>query len=229
MWVQGMALTRHGVFLCGIVAFSAILSACSQSEADSADGTNHAPTISGTPGTSVAQDAAYSFTPTAADSDSDPLIFGIDAKPAWAVFDTSTGKISGTPAAADVGTYRGIVVWVSDGKSQTLLPAFDLTVSGTSTTNRAPLISGTPTTSVVAGTAYTFRPTASDPDGNVLTFSILNRPAWASFSATDGTLTGTPLVANVGTFASVTISVRKTIDEMRLIPGTLRRSSTGRR
>ena len=207
MWVQGMALTRHGVFLCGIVALSAILSACSQSEADSADGTNHAPTISGTPGTSVAQDAAYSFTPTAADSDNDPLIFGIDAKPAWAVFDTSTGKISGTPAAADVGTYRGIVVWVSDGKSQTLLPAFDLTVSGTSTTNRSPAISGTPAVSVVAGAAYTFTPTASDPDGDTLTFSIRNRPAWASFSAVDGTLSGTPLVANAGTFADINISV----------------------
>ena len=207
MWVQGMALTRHGIFLCGIVAFSAILSACSQSEADSVDGTNHAPTITGTPGTSVAQDAAYLFTPTAADSDSDPLIFGIDAKPTWAMFNTSTGEITGTPTAADVGTYRGIVVWASDGKSQTLLPAFDLTVTGTSTTNRSPSISGTPTASVVAGAAYTFTPTASDPDGDTLTFSIRNRPAWASFSAVDGTLSGTPLVANVGTFADINISV----------------------
>ena len=202
-----MVRTRHGIFLWGIVACSAILSACSQSEADSADGTNHAPTINGTPGTTVVQDAAYSFTPTAADSDSDPLIFGIDAKPAWAAFNTSTGQVSGTPVAADVGTYRGVVVWVSDGKSQTLLPAFDLTVTGTSTTNRSPSISGTPTVSVVAGTAYTFTPTASDPDGDTLTFSIRNRPAWASFSAVDGTLSGTPLVANVGTFADINISV----------------------
>jgi hypothetical protein len=194
--------------LWGVVALSAILSACTQGDATGlAGGTNHAPTISGTPGTTVAQDAAYSFTPTAADSDNDPLIFGIDAKPAWAAFNTSTGQISGTPTAANVGTYRGIVVWVSDGKSQTLLPAFDLTVTGNATTNRAPSISGTPTVSVVAGTAYTFRPTASDPDGNALTFSIRNRPAWASFSAADGTLSGTPLVANVGTFADINISV----------------------
>jgi len=60
---------------------------------------------------------------------------------------------------------------------------------------------------VVAGTAYTFTPTASDPDGNALTFSILNRPSWASFSAADGTLAGTPLVANVNTFANIVISV----------------------
>ena len=203
-----MARTRHGIFLWGVVALSAILSACSQGSADdSASGTNHAPTISGTPATSVTQDTAYSFTPTAVDSDSDPLIFGVDGKPVWAMFNTSTGQLSGTPTAAQVGTFRGIVVWVSDGKSQTLLPAFDLTVSGPSATNSAPSISGTPTASVVAGTAYTFTPTASDPDGDALTFSIRNRPAWASFSATDGKLSGTPLVADVGTFADINISV----------------------
>ena len=112
-----MALTRHGIFLCGIVALSAILSACTQSEADSVDGVNSGPTISGTPGTSVAEDTAYSFKPTAADSNNDPLIFGIDAKPVWAMFNTSTGEVSGTPTAADVGVYPGIVVWVSDGES----------------------------------------------------------------------------------------------------------------
>ncbi len=193
----------------GIVVFAAMLSACTQEDAASlADGTNHAPTISGTPGTAVTQDVAYSFTPAAADSDNDPLIFGVDAKPVWAMFNTSTGQISGTPTAADVGTYRGIVVWVSDGQSQTLLPAFDLTVSSsTSSPNRAPTISGTPMASVVAGSAYTFRPTASDPDGNALTFSIRNRPTWASFNTADGTLSGTPLVANVNTYADIVISV----------------------
>ena len=203
-----MARTRNAIVLWGLVAFSTILSACTQGDANNlAAGPNNAPTISGIPGTTVAQNTAYSFTPTAADTDGDPLIFGIDAKPVWAMFNTSTGQISGTPTAADVGTYRGIVVGVSDGKSQTLLPAFDLTVTGAVAANRAPSISGTPTASVVAGTAYTFTPTASDPDGNALTFSILNRPAWASFSAADGTLSGMPLVANVGTFANVVISV----------------------
>ena len=202
-----MVRERHGFLLCGIVAFSAILSACSQGSAsDPSSATNQPPTISGTPRTSVVQDRTYSFTPTAADTDNDPLIFGIDAKPAWATFDTATGQISGTPGSADVGPYPHIVVWVSDGKSQTLLPAFDLTVAGPDA-NRPPSVSGAPTTSVVAGTAYTFTPTASDPDDDPLTFSISNPPAWATFSATDGKLSGTPSAANVGTFADITISV----------------------
>jgi hypothetical protein len=193
----------------GIVAVGAVLAACGGEDpaTDTTNGANQAPTISGTPGTSVSQNAAYAFTPTASDPDGDPLIFGVDAKPVWAMFNTATGQLSGTPTAADAGTYRGIVIWVSDGKTQTLLPAFDLTVVGGTSVNRAPTISGTPSPSVAAGGAYTFTPTASDPDGNALTFSIVNRPTWASFSATNGRLQGTPQMTNVGTASNIVISV----------------------
>jgi hypothetical protein len=62
-------------------------------------------------------------------------------------------------------------------------------------------------TSVLQGTAYSFQPTAADPDGNALTFSIVNRPAWASFDAATGRLSGTPSAANVGTTTGIVISV----------------------
>jgi hypothetical protein len=204
-----MLHARHGLRWWGVLVFGAVLAACGGEDpaADAGTTGNKAPAISGTPGVAAKQGSPYSFTPAATDADNDPLIFGVDAKPAWATFSTTTGELAGTPTSADVGTYRGIVVWVSDGKAQTLLPAFDLTVSGNSTTNNAPSISGAPAASVVAGTAYTFTPVASDQDGNALTFSIRNKPVWASFSATDGKLSGTPLVANVGTFADIAISV----------------------
>ena len=41
-------------------------------------------------------------------------------------------------------------------------------------TNTAPTISGSPTTSMNVGEAYSFTPTASDPDNDTLTFSINN-------------------------------------------------------
>jgi hypothetical protein len=58
--------------------------------------------------------------------------------------------------------------------------------------NRAPVISGTPATSVTRDDRYFFAPAASDPDGDMLTFSIDNQPAWAAFDNSTGTLTGTP-------------------------------------
>jgi hypothetical protein len=71
--------------------------------------------------------------------------------------------------------------------------------------NQAPTISGTPAASVQAGTAYTFTPSAQDADGNTLTFSITNKPSWASFDAQTGRLSGTP--AEVGSFANIVIAV----------------------
>jgi hypothetical protein len=60
---------------------------------------------------------------------------------------------------------------------------------------------------VAASAAYSFAPVASDPDGNALTFTIQNKPSWAAFNAATGALTGTPATANVGSFASIVISV----------------------
>jgi hypothetical protein len=73
--------------------------------------------------------------------------------------------------------------------------------------NGAPSISGTPEVSVVAGQAYSFSPTASDPDGNTLSFSIENRPAWATFSAATGRLSGTPSSSAVGEYIEIRVKV----------------------
>ncbi len=54
---------------------------------------------------------------------------------------------------------------------------------------------------------YSFTPTVSGAAGATLAFSIQNKPAWAAFDSSDGALTGTPGVADVGTDANVLISV----------------------
>ena len=72
--------------------------------------------------------------------------------------------------------------------------------------NEAPTISGSPATSVIAGSPYKFTPTAG-PTGDTLTFSIRNQPSWASFSPTTGELSGTPKSANVGSDSNIVISV----------------------
>ena len=49
--------------------------------------------------------------------------------PAWAGFDTSTGRLSGTPTDSDAATYGDIAIVVSDGTDTAPLPAFDITVT----------------------------------------------------------------------------------------------------
>ena len=72
--------------------------------------------------------------------------------------------------------------------------------------NTPPTISGKPATSVMVQHAYAFQPTASDADHNRLTFSISNRPWWASFSTATGKLSGTPQSAS-NTYSGVGICV----------------------
>src|SRR5690606_7665907 len=54
---------------------------------------------------------------------------------------------------------------------------------------------------------YVFVPTASDPNGDALTFSISNRPSWASFDPSSGTLSGTPGPGDIGSYNGIRISV----------------------
>jgi hypothetical protein len=114
---------------------------------------NRAPTIGGTPATSVQVGQAYAFQPTAADADSNALTFSIANRPAWGAFSTSTGRLTGTPAAANVGTYSGVAISVTDGQASASLAPFSIAVTQSA--------AGTATLSWVAPTQNT--------DGSALT------------------------------------------------------------
>ena len=166
---------------------------------------NDTPTISGIPPTSVVAGSNYSFKPSATDPAGKVLTFSIQAMPSWATFSASTGALSGTPTSANIGSFTGIVIAVSDGTLTAALPAFSIQVQASP--DHAPVIGGTPSTNVVAGASYSFTPTASDPDGDALTFSIANQPSWATFSSGTGQLSGTPTKTNIGAFSNIVISV----------------------
>lgn len=187
---------------------------------------NAAPTISGTPSAGAQVGSGYSFRPTAADPNGDRLTFGISNRPAWATFDSTTGQLAGTPAAGDVGSYSSIVISVSDGELSASLAPFSITVAAP---NSAPRISGTPPASVQVGNTYLFRPTASDPDGDTLRFSIANRPAWAVFDNATGQLSGAPAASDAGTFSSIVISVTdgKATTSLAAFAVTVQQVSTG--
>jgi len=178
-----------------------------------ASAANRAPTISGTPPKTIAVSKPYYFKPTATDADRDTLRFSIVNKPGWLSFDARTGALSGTPAKGNVGVFPGIKIWVTDGTADRSLDIFAITViegtsSGGSTAgNTAPKISGTPSTYAVIGKSYAFQPTASDANGDKLTFSIKNKPGWAAFSTSSGRLSGTPSSSSDGAFSNIVIGV----------------------
>jgi parallel beta-helix repeat protein len=169
-----------------------------------ADPVNHAPVISGTPVTTIDEGELYTFSPNASDADDDTLSFRVANLPPWAVFDKKTGKISGTPDFYSAGQYTDITISVSDDSASTSLSPFAITVNNT---NRAPSISGEPSTDTLTGALYSFMPSAQDADDDDLLFSITNPPSWANFDTSNGQLSGTPSITDAGTYENIIISV----------------------
>jgi hypothetical protein len=175
-----------------------VLSAAAAAQASS-DGL----AISGTPATNATVGQWYSFTPKVSDPSRRALRFHISNRPSWATFNAATGHLAGTPSAANVGTKSYTMIYVSDGVATAYLPRFTLKVDAAPD---RPVISGTPPTSVSPGGTYKFQPTAKDPDGKPLSFSVQNKPSWASFSIASGLLDGTPTVSQSGSYNNIIIS-----------------------
>lgn len=72
--------------------------------------------------------------------------------------------------------------------------------------NAIPVITSTAVSSIEAGTSYSYTITATDDDGDSLTFDATTLPSWLSFDAASGTLTGMPTAADEGDH-NVTITV----------------------
>jgi Putative Ig domain len=160
-----------------------------------------APTISGTPATSVEVAHEYKFQPTAKNSSGGKLTFSITNKPWWATFSSTTGLLAGISYSAV--RFSGIVICVSNGTSRSCLPSFALKV--TALPDDPPVLSGTPAATATVGATFSFQPTARDPNGLKLTFSIWGKPAWLNFDKTTGRLYGTPTAADVGKYAPIGI------------------------
>lgn len=180
-----------------------------------------APTITGTPTTTAKPNTYYSWAPTARDPavEQRTLRYSVVNKPSWAVFSVYSGKVEGVVPSTP-GTWSNIRITVKSATGTATLPAFSISSassgSGGGTTNRPPVLSGTPPTSVTAGNAYSFRPTGSDPEGRTLTWSITNRPSWATFSTSSGALTGTPSASHVGTYSGIAIRVSDGVNRTSL-------------
>jgi hypothetical protein len=109
----------------------------------------------------------------------------------------------------------------SPGTTSTSPPTTTPTPPSTPPTSVTPLtLQGTPAMSVVAGTAYSFQPTAT-PTTPAVTFSIENQPSWASFDTTTGTLSGTPTTSDVGETANITITASNGTTSASIGPFTI--------
>lgn len=149
----------------------------------SSSGSNRAPTILGSPRSSVMQGTAYTFTPNAADPDGNALTFTVTNKPAWAAFNSSTGQLSGTPTAADIGATSNIVISVSDGAMSASLASFSIQVVATAAGSAT--LTWNPPTQNTDGTALNdlagYKVYWGTTEGNYTNSVTLNNPGLSSY------------------------------------------------
>jgi hypothetical protein len=150
-----------GFFAGCLILTSALLTGCggggggdsSSSANPPASGTNAAPSMSGAPGSTAVVGQAYSFQPVATDANGDQLKFEVDNLPPWATFNAQTGRISGTPTAAQVGAYGNITVRASDGMATATVGPFTITVSDVANASGSASLSWVPPTQNSDGSA----------------------------------------------------------------------------
>jgi len=127
---------------------------------------NTAPTISGTPETSVNENEEYSFIPTATDAEGDRLTFSILNKPSWATFDTETGTLSGKPSFTNSGDNSNIQISVSDGNLSANLPAFNITVNNVDRPPVVTILTPSNNAQLLDGSPLPISASVTDPDGD---------------------------------------------------------------
>jgi hypothetical protein len=91
---------------------------------------NQAPVIEGKADPIARVGVEYRFQPECSDHDNDSLTFTATNLPPWAVVDSKTGKIYGTPTASDPGVYESISITAADATHRVSSGDFTITVVG---------------------------------------------------------------------------------------------------
>ena len=220
------------VIVCGLVVLGA-LAGCGGSGGSAASGgtvigtSSSAPTVKAmqiSTGAaaqgSVSVGQTFKLTPNVTGGNGQTLTFSVANAAPWMTFNASTGVLTGTPTAADVGTFANIVISVSDGQESAVAAPFTIQVVGTNAATGTADVSWTPPTTNTDGSTltdlvgyniyYGTSPNALNQEVQVTTIGVSNyvisgltSGTWY-FAVTAYTSTGTE--SSLSNVASKTIS-----------------------
>jgi hypothetical protein len=172
-------------------------------EYQSGASSNQAPVLAAIGNKTVTTGQALTFTISATDPNGDSLTYAASNLPSGASFNAANRTFSWTPAADQAGTYSNVRFTVSDGS---LADYENITITVNSA-NQAPVLAAIGNKTVTTGQTLTFTISASDPNGDSLTYSPSNLPSGASFNAANRTFSWTPAANQAGTYSNVRFTV----------------------
>jgi len=166
---------------------------------------NAAPVIAQIDDRGVAVGDLLSLTVEAADGDAgDVPEFSLDQAPAAMILDPVSGVLEWVPAPSDIGAHP-VTVRATDADGRFDQASFTVVVVDQ---NSAPLLAPIPDRGAAPGVEVAVEPVASDPDpGDVLTWSLIDRPAGMAVDPATGRIDWTPTGLQLGLHA-VTVAVR---------------------
>jgi len=136
--------------------------------------TNRAPELAFISNQNIAEGAPLSFSVSGSDPDGQSLFFGASGLPEGATFENQ--EFNWTPGYDMAGSYD-VTFTVTDGD---LLDDQVATITVTNT-NRAPELAFIEDKTIAEGSLLSFAVSASDPDGQFLTYEAIGIPEGASF------------------------------------------------
>ena len=157
-----------------------------------AQSANQPPKITSTPIYKGAPGVVYSYQVVATDADKDIITYSLDQAPVGMTIDVNGVVMWFTPT---VGEYD-VQIRASDPRGAYATQTYKLRIVA----NNVPTITSTPVTTAATGRPYSYQVTATDPDGDFLTYALTGAPSGVTISST-GLISGTP--ATVGNYNMV--------------------------
>ncbi|MHC1583786.1 MAG: putative Ig domain-containing protein [Methanosarcinales archaeon] len=165
--------------------------------------TDRAPILNPIRDKTVDENSLLEFVITASDPDGDSLAYAASNLPDGAAFDPVTREFAWTPDFDQEGTYPDIHFEVTDGE---LTDYEDITIT-VENINRPPVLDPIGDKTVDENSLLEFTITASDPDGDILTYAASNLPDGATFDSSTREFSWTPDFDQAGTYPDVHFEV----------------------
>jgi YD repeat-containing protein len=157
---------------------------------------NQLPVITSTPPTVATANQSLRYQVVATDPDANQLTYVVNAAPAGLTLDRTSGLLSWKPTAEQIGQHS-IAVRVLDGRGGVTIQQISLLVEADSL-NLSPHFTSTPVGQVDIEGSYRYHVTATDPNGDALSYRGMLLPDGMSFDVATQTLVWQPRANQVG-------------------------------
>lgn len=140
---------------------------------------NAPPTITSVPSTLIAPDEAYEYQVVATDPEGEALTYELVTAPVGMSMDVN-GLVNWAPTLSDLGKHE-VVVSATDPQGALQRQIYQLTITNT---NANPQITSSPNSVVAVNSLWEYQATATDADGDFLTWKLANAQTGMNITST---------------------------------------------